>query len=537
MILHRYRARAIAGLSLVTITALLAGCGGGSDTGGDSSVDNSGSRGSLQYNPPLRVASLSASAFTAQLNASSSGQQLLAIAGTPRCGVNFHYIQYGTVGGAGEQTNATGALMVPTGTDPACSGPRPIVLYAHGTSTDKAFNMASISDANNSAYGESAMVAAFFAAQGFTVVAPNYAGYDTSSLPYHPYLDADQQSKDMIDALTAARKALPNVGVSDSGQLFVTGYSEGGHVAMATHKALQALGQTVTASAPMSGPYAMEAFGDAIFYGNVNLGSTLFTPLLSTSYQKAYGNIYSNTTDLYNPTYATGIESLLPSSTPYTTLFSQGKLPQTALFDSTPPTYAPLQSTLNAITPPTTPPSLAPLFALGFGSSPLINNTARLSYLLDAISHPDGAVSLTGASDGLPAANPTHPLRLAFKANDLRNWAPTRPVLLCGGDADPTVFYNTNTQVMQSYWSGLPAGRLTVLDVDSGITGPADSTYSAVKQGFAQAKTQTATAAIAAGATDGGASAVVQAYHGTLVPPFCTAAARGFFQQVLALGI
>jgi hypothetical protein len=32
--------------------------------------------------------------------------------------------------------------MVPGGTDPACTGPRPVLLYAHGTSTDKNKNMA-----------------------------------------------------------------------------------------------------------------------------------------------------------------------------------------------------------------------------------------------------------------------------------------------------------------------------------------------------------------------------------------------------------
>jgi len=78
-----------------------------------------------------------------------------------------------------------------------------------------------------------------FAAHGYIVVAPNYAGYDTSSLPYHPFLNGDQQSKDMIDALAAARTALPNTSsaaTSDSGKLFVSGYSQGGYVAMATHK-------------------------------------------------------------------------------------------------------------------------------------------------------------------------------------------------------------------------------------------------------------------------------------------------------------
>lgn len=59
----------------------------------------------------------------------------------------------------------------------------------------------------------------------------------------------------MIDALAAARKAfakLPHP-VEDNGKLFLTGYSEGGYVTMATHRAMQVAGITVTASAPQSG--------------------------------------------------------------------------------------------------------------------------------------------------------------------------------------------------------------------------------------------------------------------------------------------
>ncbi|RUP25432.1 MAG: alpha/beta hydrolase [Curvibacter sp.] len=533
------------GLAPIVAALLLAACGGGgSDTGGSITTDNSGSRGSLQFNPPLRVTGLSASDFQAQLSASSTGKGLLAVAGTPKCGVNFHYIQYGTVGGAGEATNGTGALMVPTGTDAACTGARPIVLYAHGTTTAKGYNIANILDSSNDAYGESALVAAAFAAQGFIVVAPNYAGYDASKLSYHPYLNADQESKDMIDALTAARTALPNVGGTDSGKLFITGYSQGGHVAMATHRALQALGKSVTASAPLSGPYALAALVDAVYYGNVNLGSTIFTPMLTTSYQKAYGNIYSTPSDIYSSNFATGIDTLLPSTSSITTLLTQGKLPQTALFSSTPPTApagspAALQATLNAITPPTTPAAQAPLFALGFGSNPLVTNNARLAYLLDAIANPDGAVPTT--TTGLPASAPTNTMRQAFKANDLRNWTPTRPVLMCGGNADPTVFYSVNTQLMAKLWSApspmaMGTGLLNVLDVDSAVTSAADP-FAAAKVGFTTLKASTAAAAVAAGATDGGASAVIQAYHGSLVPPFCTVAARGFFQQVLAAGL
>lgn len=528
-------------LSTVAAASLLAACGGGDSATNLGTVDASPVRGALIQNPPPRTAFFTASDFTAKLNQTDSGRNLLAVAGTPKCGVDVQYIKYGTVGGAGEPTDASGALMTPSG-GPGCTGSRPIVLYAHGTTTVKSYNLANLLDVNAPAYSEAALIAATYAAQGYIVVAPNYAGYDASKLAYHPYLNADQESKEMMDALSAARKALPGLlqPVQDSGKLFITGYSQGGHVAMATHKAMQAAGQTVTASAPMSGPYALAAFTDAVFYGNVNLGSTIFTPLLLTSYQKAYGNIYSNLTDIYEPAYASGIDTLLPTDTPLSTLTAPGgKLPQTALFSRTPPT-APagsgLQPNLNAISPPTTPAALAPLFALGFGTSNLITNTARLNYLLDAIANPDGAVP--NVTNGAQAVDPKHPLRIAAKKNDLRNWKPTSPVLLCAGSGDPTVFYSVNTQLMQGFWSApspaaLAPGLLTVLNVDSAPTSAADP-FAAAKAGFGLAKTGTAKAAIDAGASDGGASAVTQAYHGGLVPPFCNAAARGFFQQVEA---
>ena len=406
--------------------------------------------------------------------------------------------------------------MVPTGSAARCSGARPIVLYAHGTQTDKSFNIADITNLSNT---EGALIAAMFAAQGYIVVAPNYAGYDTSSLPYHPFLNGTQQSKDMIDALTAARTALPQSftpATTDGGSLFVTGYSEGGYVAMATHRMLQSAGQTVTASAPMSGPYALEAFGDAVFYGDVNIGSTVFAPLIITSYQKAYGNIYTTTNEIYEPQYATGIATLLPSDTPIDTLFAEGKLPETALFSSTTPVTG--NAMLDAIL---AVPS-NPVFALGFGSPNLITNNYRLSYVLDAVAHPDGAVP--NPQPGVPiAASPQFPLRIAFKLNDMRTWAPRAPVLLCGGDLDPTVFFE-NATIMQAYWgaAGLAAPLVNILDINAAAT--TNDPFGALQEGF-----QTTEAQIVASQ---GEDAAVESYH-TTVAPFCTAAARGFFSQFL----
>ena len=508
--------------------SVLAGCGGTNSP--TSTTASSNARGTLIDTPPPRLASLDAATFAAELNASSSGQQLLEVTGTPACGVDFYYFSYWTVGAKGEAATATGALMVPTGAAPACSGPRPIVLYAHGTQTDK---LANIADITNPANTEGALIAATFAAQGYIVVAPNYAGYDTSSLPYHPFLDGDQQSKDMIDALAAARTALPHTfaaATSDDGALFVTGYSQGGYVAMATNRALQAAGQKVVAAAPMSGPYALEAFGDAIFYGSVDIGSTVFAPLVVTSYQEAYGNIYSQPTDIYTSTYANTAVNLLPSATPLDTLFTDGQLPETALFDSTTP------STGNSALDAALAVPANPVFAVGFGEPNLVNNSYRVAYILDAVANPDGAVPTV--TTGVPAASPQNTLRAALKANDLRSWTPGNPVLLCGGDQDPTVFF-MNTQLMQAYWGtqlaqafggaqNIPAGFITVVDVNA--TPTATDPFAAAETGF-----QTTLAGIEAQAGGGsaGQAAAVQAYH-TTVAPFCTVVARAFFTQVLS---
>ncbi|MGL5001919.1 MAG: alpha/beta hydrolase family protein, partial [Casimicrobium sp.] len=183
--------------------AVLTACGSGNDVSSGPVIDPPpvNARGTIVANPPPVLSAFTAAEYTAALSASATGRNLLALAGTPKCGINFHYMEYNTIGGANEPTNATGGIMVPTGSDPACSGPRPVLLYAHGTTVEKGYNFAS------PANGETGLIAAMYAAQGWIVVGPNYAGYEASRLPYHPDLNAEQQSSDMVDALRAARKA------------------------------------------------------------------------------------------------------------------------------------------------------------------------------------------------------------------------------------------------------------------------------------------------------------------------------------------
>lgn len=512
-------------LVLIGSAAMLAACGGSDNDDSDTAPVEPPpppppTAGTLIENPPARLLSLNIDQLLAAVNVSSNGQRILDLIVDPECGVDVHQIRYNTLDPASQPTTASGALMIPTGTHASCQGPRPIVVYAHGTSAEKNYNIANLANPDNA---EGLLIAAAFAAQGYIVVAPNYAGYDSSTLAYHPYLHADQQSKDTADALSAARSALPTSfapTATDNGRLLITGYSQGGFVAMATHRRLQSSGVTVTASAPMSGPYALAAFGDAVYQGQVIDSAPLLVGWLMTAYQRAYGNIYASPTDAFDARYAPTIDALLPTTGTRSQLYDQGLLPRQQLFNSTPPDPA-----YAGFTPATSPADLAHVFARGFGPDALITNAYRLAYLQDASARPDGGFPTV--TDGLPAAAPQHPLRIAFKTNDLRNWSPTSPVLLCAGHDDPTVLY-LNTDLMQRYWTaaGVTAS-VRVLDVDDDPS--LNDPDAGLKLGFNTAKAAVAAAAVSGGATDGGAAAVAEAYHSTLVPPFCLAAVQSFF--------
>ena len=67
----------------------------------------------------------------------------------------------------------------------------------------------------------------------------------------------------------------------------------------------------------------------------------------------------------------------------------------------------------------------------------------------------------------------------------------------------------------------------TVLDLEAAKT-PGDA-YGTYKDGFSVAKTAVALASVAQGANDNGQAAVFEAYHASLVAPFCLAAVRSFF--------
>ncbi len=444
---------------LVISAAALSACGGGTSESRD---DPPAARGTIIYG------TLAGHASQAQIDAGTAASGLQPLSGKAKCEVDVRYVYYMTRDPAGKPATASAGVLVPTGSDAACSGSRPVLLYAHGTATQKSYNLADVS--NNR---EASLLMAMYAAQGFIVIAPNYLGYERSSLGYHPYLNAEAQAVDMVDGLragTAYLKAESSTKPSD--KLLISGYSQGGHVALATHKVIERdYGSEfkVTASAPMSGPYNLVGFGDVMVNAQPNAGATLFWPLLLTSYQKSYGNIYSSPAEAYQAPFDATIETLLPTDTPVADLMAAGKLPAD------------------------------PTFTRVFGPGGLLKDSFKASY-----------------------ANSN--IRKALQLNTLLGMSTKRPIALCGGKQDPAVFYEVNTSVAAADLKVRGMPLMGAYDLENLGTMPAGAAGQAVYYGFQQAKTAA------------GSSALAQ-YHAGLVPPFCHALSRGFFQQVIAAGL
>ena len=377
-------------LSLSAIIAVLAACG------------DSTNRGAL-LETPVTLTTLT----VAQIDASTAASGLQGLSGKAKCDVKVTSLYYFTPGVNGEASNASGVLLSPAGT---CTAAAPLVAYAKGTDVQKPRTLA------NPADGETFLLAAMYAAQGYAVVATDYLGFAKSTYAYHPYLHADSEASSVIDSIRAARLAAPGVGLTLSGKVMLTGYSQGGHSSMAAHRAIERdiPGEIVVAAgAHLAGPYNLSgSFKSPV----VIAGYQFFVPYLVTAWQKVYGGIYSPVSQAFKAPYADYIESLLPSPTlDYTTLVTTGKLPGG--------------------------PSVSPTQAR--------DAVFQAAFISDVQTNNNNALYLTA------------------KKNDLLGWTPKAKTLLCGGAGDPTVPPALQQNVAKADFDARGVTTVTSVDVDA----------------------------------------------------------------------
>jgi hypothetical protein len=162
-------------------------------------------------------------------------------------GARLYRVEYWTTGPTGAPAMVSGLAAVPT----ARAAARGTVSFQHGTIVPRRA-------APSSGRTEEALLGSLvFAGGGYLFLAPDYLGLGTSRLP-HPYLDAPSEAAAVVDLLKAARTlsasgALP---LDFPPDVYLMGFSQGGHAAAAAQRALEAA-PSGTMSAPsttMSAP-------------------------------------------------------------------------------------------------------------------------------------------------------------------------------------------------------------------------------------------------------------------------------------------
>ena len=269
-IIHRFTGRACAVLnSLISIgirrawalalVASLAACGGGSDSGNDAAIEVQPPEPppTAERSGRLESAALLGTIPAADIAAALATKESLAQDVVPRYAVTSYRLEYLTTDADGREVRASGLVSVP---QKAAGAQSPVLSYQHGT----LFRDAE-APSNNAVASEVAVV---LASLGYIVLAPDYVGFGASRGTPHPYLLAAPSAAATVDFLTAARTWRGQANVADNGQLFLTGYSEGGYVTMAAHRALQASGsehlQQLRMVVPGAGPYNVQATMDGL---------------------------------------------------------------------------------------------------------------------------------------------------------------------------------------------------------------------------------------------------------------------------------
>ncbi|GEE00583.1 lipase [Gordonia spumicola] len=132
-------------------------------------------------------------------------------------------VTYWTQDSRGRPVQASGALMLPSGTAPA--GGWPVVAYTHGTSGyGPGCGGQSFADASPDKFVSRLID------RGYAVVASDYVGLGPMDVGVHPYLDNRSEASATIDLLNASRSIEPRL----ANRWGVAGGSQGGQAALAT---------------------------------------------------------------------------------------------------------------------------------------------------------------------------------------------------------------------------------------------------------------------------------------------------------------
>lgn len=219
----------------------------------------------------------------------------------PQYGVSAHKVLYRTLNYDSTETYASGLLLIPN--SDYCS--LPIVSYQHGTTVLK-------NDAPSRFRGQEVLITLALASTGIIACMPDYHGMGDGE-GYHPYQNARTEAFSVIDIIRTAKEVCDSNGVHYGSQLFLTGYSQGGHATMAAHKWIQEFlsdEMQVTASAPMSGAYDMSGIQTDLLLLDEPYSDPYYLPYLIFGNNPIY-HFFDSPDSILKEPYALALPSLM----------------------------------------------------------------------------------------------------------------------------------------------------------------------------------------------------------------------------------
>lgn len=273
--------------------------------------------------------------------------------------------------------NVSGIVVVPKNSD--C--PSALGCYAHGSFSRW--------DQVPSYNGPERPIGFFFAGIGGVVTAmPDELGLgdSDSSVLLHTYINKFHSGYASINIMRAARQLCDTLNIALSGEVALTGYSQGGYTTMATAKLIQENHSSefnVVALAPMSGPYDLKVTMTDLMLSNTPYATPAYLPFLLLGYHSVYPALqqkYPTPSDVLKHPY----DSIIPPML-YSRNFSLGDVGQ------------------------------------------FCSQVPRQMILDSVIAEFEN--------------DPNHPLRTILAENDLLNWSPQKPVKVAYCTADEQVPY------------------------------------------------------------------------------------------------
>jgi predicted esterase len=329
-------------------------------------------------------------------------------------GLNYQYniklfsVKYQTIDAEGNPVQASGLVVIPVATNSL-----PILSFAHGT----------ILNANDvpSKMGSGYQAGMLFAAEGYVTTLADFVGLGSSE-GLHPYMHAKSEATASIDMLRAARTICSEQGAYLDGRVFISGYSQGGHVALATQKYIESDYSDefiIKACAPLSAPADLSGIMlDTLLMQKAYIEPS-FLPYILFAYNPIY-KMYSNLNDIFVSPYNSTLQNYFTAGTTF--------------------------------------------------------DLSAVSTILPASRVPTDILKPEILQDALSNAN--NPIRLALADNNLYDWTPKAPIYLIASAGDVTVPASNSQKAYDTFVKN--GATKAQLYIDNGTLGHVDFVVPAI---------------------------------------------------------